>query len=392
MSKSQLNINSPAGEKLLQDVIALQPQFREMAGVTKEDRKVAQANIDALQEIGFFLALQPRAYGGLEISPQEFFRCHLAIAEACMSTAWVAGIIAVHSFQIALMDRQAQEDVWGEDIHTRTSSSYAPVGKVEVVDGGFKLSGRWGWSSGSDHCTWALLGAIVPGEGYRTFLVPKGDYEILDTWHPMGLDGTGSNDVVVKDAFVPDHRTHKQMDGFNMTNPGNAVSESVLFDIPWAQIFVRVVCTPAIGACKDALRLYKETAQKKVSMDPSKHSTDPSTLERISAAENTTDEMEAILMRNFDNMVAAVNAGEQVSVQERAKYRYQASLVIEKSMEVIDSLFSMAGGSSVLAGSELQQRFLDVHTARAHVANNPTNFARNLGSLHLGLDNQDFFI
>ena len=351
MSKSQLNINSPAGEKLLQDVIALQPQFREMAGVTKEDRKVAQANIDALQEIGFFLALQPRAYGGLEISPQEFFRCHLAIAEACMSTAWVAGIIAVHSFQIALMDKQAQEDVWGEDIHTRTSSSYAPVGKVEVVDGGFKLSGRWGWSSGSDHCTWALLGAIVPGEGYRTFLVPKGDYEILDTWHPMGL-----------------------------------------VDIPWAQIFVRVVCTPAIGACKDALRLYKETAQKKVSMDPSKHSTDPSTLERISAAENTTDEMEAILMRNFDNMVAAVNAGEQVSVQERAKYRYQASLVIEKSMEVIDSLFSMAGGSSVLAGSELQQRFLDVHTARAHVANNPTNFARNLGSLHLGLDNQDFFI
>lgn len=389
---STLSTNSPAGEKLLNDVIALQPLFRENVPVTKTERKVAQANIDALQETGFFLALQPKAYGGLELSPQEFFRCHLAIAESCMSTAWAAGIIAVHSFQIALMDKKAWDDVWGESVHTRTSSSYAPVGKVEVVEGGFKLSGRWGWSSGSDHCTWALLGAIVPGEGYRTFLVPKGDYEIIDTWHSMGLEGTGSNDVVVEGAFVPDYRTHKQMDGFAMTNPGAEFTDSPLYDIPWAQIFVRVVCTPAIGACKDALNLYKETASKKVSMDPSKHSTDPSTLERISAAENTIDEMETIMMRNFDILVDAANKGEAVDIQTRAKFRYQASMVIEKSMSVIDSLFAMAGGSSVLAGSDLQQRFLDIHTARAHVANNPTNFARNLGSLHLGLENQDFFI
>ncbi len=392
ITKGLLSTNSPAGEKLFDDVVALQSQFRELASETQSQRKIAQANIDALEKVGFFLALQPKAYGGLELSPQEFFRCHLAIAEACMSTAWVSGIIAVHSFQIALMDKQAQEDVWASDIHTRTSSSYAPVGKVEIVDGGFKLSGRWGWSSGSDHCTWALLGAIIPGEGYRTFLVPKGDYAIIDTWQSMGLQGTGSNDVVVDGAFVPDHRTHKQMDGFNMTNPGAAFADSALYDIPWAQIFVRVVSTPAIGACKDALRLYKDAASKKASMDPSKHSTDPSTLERISAAENTTDEMEAVMMRNFDNMTAAVNKGDRIDIQERAKYRYQASLVIDKSMAVVDSLFSMAGGSSVLAGSDLQQRFLDIHTARAHVANSPTNFARNLGSLHLGLDNQDFFI
>ena len=387
-----LATTSPIGEKMLEDIIALQPQFRALAVKAKTDRKVPQENIDALQQAGFFLALQPKAYGGFELSPQEFFKCHLAIAEACMSTAWASGIVSVHSFQLALMDKQAQDDVWGEDINTRVSSSYAPLGKVEAVEGGFKFSGRWGWSSGSDHCTWALLGAIIPGEGYHTFLVPKSDYEIVDTWNSMGLEGTGSNDVVVKDAFVPDYRTHKQMDGFNLTNPGAAFTANPLYDIPWAQIFVRVVSTPAIGACKDALRLYKETAAKKASMDPSKHASDPSTLERISHAENTIDEMEALMMRNFDNMVQAVNANESIDIQERAKYRFQASLVIEKSMEVIDSLFSMAGGSSVFKGAEIQQRFLDIHTARAHVANNPTNFARNLGSLHLGLENQDFFI
>jgi 3-hydroxy-9,10-secoandrosta-1,3,5(10)-triene-9,17-dione monooxygenase len=250
-------------EEIYQKIVALQPKMRERAAQAKSGRKVPAETIQDLQDAGFFLALQPKAYGGYELNPQDFFRMHLAIAEACMSTAWASGIVAVHAFQLALMDTRAQDDVWQNNIHTRVSSSYAPMGKVEVVDGGFKFSGRWGWSSGSDHCEWALLGGVIPGEGYRTFLVPKEDYVIEDTWHSMGLQGTGSNDVVVKDAFVPDYRTHKQMDGFNLTNPGITAESAPLYSIPWAQVFVRVVSTPAIGACKDALNLYKATSQKK---------------------------------------------------------------------------------------------------------------------------------
>ncbi len=379
-------------QALYQKIVDLQPNIRARAEQARNGRKVPHESIDDLEKAGFFLALQPKEYGGYELDPQDFFKCHLAIAEACMSTAWASGIVAVHAFQIALMDKQAHEDVWADSIHTRISSSYAPMGKVEVVDGGFKFSGRWGWSSGSDHCTWALLGGVIPGEGYRTFLVPKSDYVIEDTWHSMGLQGTGSNDIVIEDAFVPEHRTHKQMDGFNLTNPGVGQESPLLYKLPWAQLFVRVVSTPAIGACKDALNLYKSTAQQKASMDSSKHATDPSTLERIAAAENTIDEMETIMMRNFDEMMYLASVGEDIPIEKRAKYRYQASLVIEKSMEVIDSLFSMAGGRSVFAGSDIQQRFLDIHTARAHVANNPTNFSRNLGGLHLGVENTDFFI
>jgi 3-hydroxy-9,10-secoandrosta-1,3,5(10)-triene-9,17-dione monooxygenase len=381
-----------AAAEMYQRIVDLQPAIKSRAEEAKQNRKVPPQTIKDLQDAGFFLALQPKAYGGYELDPQDFFKMHLAIAEACMSTAWASGIVAVHAFQIALMDKQAQDDVWQDDVNTRISSSYAPMGKVEVVEGGFKFSGRWGWSSGSDHCTWALLGGVIPGEGYRTFLVPKSDYVIEDTWHSMGLQGTGSNDVVVDNVFVPDYRTHKQMDGFNLTNPGVSDESPVLYRLPWAQLFIRVVSTPAIGACKDALQLYKSTAMKKASMDSSKHSNDPSTLERIAMASNTIDEMETIMMRNFDEMMDYTAKGEEIPIENRAKYRYQASLVIEKSMSVIDSLFSMAGGSSVFAGSDIQQRFLDIHTARAHVANNPTNFSRNLGGLHLGSENADFFI
>ena len=248
----------------------LQPVFRERAPQTRKERKVPQASIDALQDIGFFLALQPKRYGGLEMRPQEFFKMQIAIAEACMSTAWASGIIAVHALQLAMMDDRAQQAVWNESIHTRVSSSYAPMGKVTPVEGGFRFSGRWGWSSGSDHCTWVLLGGIIPGEGYRTFLIPKSDYEIVDTWHSMGLEGTGSNDIVVDDVFVPDYMTHKQSDGFAGTNPGLAVNDAPLYRLPWAQSFIRVVSTPAIGACKATVDLYKHAVLNKASGDPTK--------------------------------------------------------------------------------------------------------------------------
>lgn len=380
------------GEAMSTRVRALQPLFRKNAAAARSQRKVPQENIDALQDAGFFLALQPAKWGGHELSPQDFFRMQMAIAEACMSTAWASGIVAVHAFQIALMDPRAQEDVWGKDIHTRVSSSYAPMGKVEPAEGGFRFSGRWGWSSGCDHCTWVLLGGILPDGSYRTFLLPRTAYRIEDTWDSMGLQGTGSNDIVVEDAFVPDYRTHKQSDGFAGTNPGVTDASAALYKMPWAQLFIRVVSTPAIGAAGDALAQYKQLVTRRASGDVTKLAGDQGTQARIAEATNAIDEMKTVLVKNFDSMMAALHGGEEISLESRILYRYQASLVIEKSIGVVDALFSSAGGSSVFNGSEIQQRFLDIHTARAHVANNPASFARNLGAVSLGADNSDFFV
>lgn len=383
---------SAEGHAMLERITGLQDLFRHNAERARKERRVPQENIQALQDAGFFLALQPRRWGGYELEPQAFFRMQMAIAQACMSTAWASGIVAVHAFQLALMDRRAQEDVWGGDIHARVSSSYAPMGKVEPVEGGFRFSGRWGWSSGCDHCTWVLLGGILPDGSYRTFLLPREDYRIEDTWHSMGLQGTGSNDIVVENAFVPDYRTHKQSDGFQGTNPGVTEDSALVYRLPWAQLFIRVVSTPAIGAARDALDLYTSLVKGKASGDVTKLSGDVATQARVAAALNSLSEMETVLFANFDNMLARLAAGEDIPLSDRILYRYQASLVIEKCMGIVDSLFSSAGGSSVFAGSEIQQRFLDIHTARAHVANNPTAFGRNLGLTELGGENTDLFV
>jgi 3-hydroxy-9,10-secoandrosta-1,3,5(10)-triene-9,17-dione monooxygenase len=353
----------------------------------RASRRMSKDVVDALKECGFFTMLLPKQWGGLERKPQDFFAEQVRIAEADMSTAWAGGIIAVHAFQLALMSEEAQRDVYENDPNTLISSSYNPVGaRAEMCEGGFMLHGRWGWSSGSDHCTWALLGGVIPGDGYRTFLVPRSQYDIEDTWDVMGLQGTGSNDVVISEPiFVPEHRTHKQMDGFNCVND----QENPMYDLSWAQTFVRVVNSAAIGALKKAVKVFVESKQGNSTTDMTKFAGDVETQERLAKVLNTIGELEAVMYHNFNKMEAA---NWKPTLEERIMYRYQASIVIDKAIEAIDTLFDVAGGRSVFNGHPLQQLWHDIHIARCHVANNPTAFARNLGSVTLGMENKDVFI
>ena len=370
-----------------QEFIEVCKRIGQRRNATTEQRRVHTDSIKDLQDIGFFKLLLKKEYGGLETDLKSFFHSQLEISKECMSTAWACGIIAVHAYQMALMSKQAQDDVYTLDPNALIASAYAPMGKVEPVEGGFMFNGRWAWNSGGDHCSWSFLGGIVPNEGYRTFLVPRTDYRLEETWYSIGLKGTGSNDVVIDSpVFVPDYRTHKQLDGYMGNNPGKNYTTNPLYSIPWAQLFVRVVNTPAIGSLDRAVRLFMNNLANS-SFDPSKGATDPDTLQRIALAANTVDELICVLDRNLETM----SVGE-LSLDDRIKFRYQASLVIDRCCTAIDLLMDSAGGRSVYLGSEIQQIFLDIHTARAHLANNPTQFGRNYANNLLGSENKDFFV
>jgi hypothetical protein len=151
--------------------------------------------------------VQPRQWGGLELDLATFYEGMVLIASACASTGWVASVVGVHPWQIALFADEAQREVWEADADARASSSLASTGSVQRVNCGFHLSGRWHFSSGVDHCGWALLGAVVPddcsGAEFRTFLVPRKDFAIdHESWQVTGLAGTGSKDIVITDAFT----------------------------------------------------------------------------------------------------------------------------------------------------------------------------------------------
>lgn len=362
----------------------------EHADAGRKNRCVSKETMESLEAAGIFRAMVPKEYGGLEAAPADFLRAQIAISEVDMSSGWIAGVVGVHPYQISLMSDDAVNDVYGDNPNARVSSSYNPVGaKAERVDGGINLSGRWGWSSGSPHCDWVLLGAIVDKQPFiHTLLVPRKDYEIEDTWQVLGLQATASNDIVIeKPVFVPDHRIHSAMDGFNCVNN----RDSRLYSLPWAQFFASCVAAPGIGAAKHALRLFVEKAASS-STDPTKLGTDPDITRRIGDTAHAIDIAETMLYENHAKMRSVVMNGGEIPLIDRAKYRYQTGSILTEMIRVVDQLFDVAGGRSVFLGAEIQNVWQDIHTARAHVANNPVPLLRNWGRMLLGAETQDTFI
>jgi 3-hydroxy-9,10-secoandrosta-1,3,5(10)-triene-9,17-dione monooxygenase len=384
--------------ELIERARAMAPALRGRAAEGDSLRRLPDATIQDMKDAGFFRMLQPSRWGGHEVDPRTFFEVQWTLAAACPSTAWVLGVVGVHAWQLALFPLEAQQEVWGDDSSTLISSSYAPTGKVEIVEGGYRVSGRWSFSSGSDHCKWAFLGGFVPtapGErpDMRTFLLPRRDYRIEDNWHTMGLKATGSNDVVVEGAFVPEHRTHRLIDGFKRNSPGNAVNPSPLFRLPFGQVFVRSVSTTAIGVAQGALDAYCEAAAKRVAAgDGAKVAEDPTAQVAAAQAEAAIDESKSVLLRDFDEMMAAVRGGGDLPVERRIKFRYNSARVAQRCMEAVDGLMTASGGRAIFTGAQIQRYFLDAHTARAHYANNPDKPGRNFGGVQLKLKNSDFFL
>ena len=379
-----------------QDMI---PALRERQVETAALGKLPAATIDAMQEAGFFRIMQPARYGGYELDPEVFFRVQMLLAEGCMSTAWVLGVVAIHNWQLALFDDRAQADVWGDNDATLISSSYMPVGKVEHVDGGFKLSGHWGFSSGSKHCEWAFLGAMVPSTeaggapDYRTFLVPRCDYEIVDNWGVSGLEGTGSHDITVHDAFVPEYRTHRAIHGFECNSPGNAVNDHYIFRLPFGQIFVRAVSSSSIGCLQGVIDSYVTINKDRVGLnDGNKIASDPDAQMALAECIAAVDECKTIMLRNFDEMVCAAQNDEQLDIDRRIKMRFDAALVSRKCTEAINLMFNACGAQGIFKNHPLNRAWLDINAGRQHVANNPFKFGRNVGAVMMGKANEDFFL
>lgn len=398
MSTQTINAPQPVSpEDIIQRARDLIPTLKERAPQTTADRRVPDETIADMQAAQLFEVLKPKKYGGFEMDPQVFYEIVATLAEGCMSTAWIYGVIGVHNWQIALFDPQAAEDVWGNDTSKLIGSTYMPKGQVTPVEGGFKFSGRWGFASGCDHVDWIFLGGLIFGEDgppeYRTFMVPREDFEIVDTWHVVGLKGTGSKDIVVEDAFVPEHRTHRGEDGFNCDNPGKHEFTADLYKLPFGQIFVRAVSTAAIGALQGSLNAFVDFGKVQVGNMGSKTAEQPPVQAAVAAAAREVDEMKLVMHRNFDVLMDKIRAGQPLDdIEQRVHFRDQAAQVVERCVEHCYKLLSVSGGRGIYEDFPVNQYLMDLIAARAHYANNPDQFGRNHGRIILGQENTDVFL
>lgn len=360
--------------------------------------QVPAETIDDFERAGFFKVLQPARYGGFELPPKVYFDIARTLAGGCMSSAWVNAVIAVHNWQLALFDDRAAQDVWGTNANTRISSSYMPVGKVKRVEGGYRLSGRWAFSSGSAHCDWVLLGAGVPSEAgngppeLRNFLVPRPDYSVVANWDVMGLRATGSNDIVVADAFVPEHRTIREVDMFEMNCRGRSHNRSALYAIPFSQIFNRTVACTSLGALQRALAVFVDaTREKRATYTGERLARDTTIQFAVAEVDRALDEQMLVLERDANELMEHASRNSW-TLERRAALGYSTTAMVSRCVAAVDKLMEFSGGKALYRGHPIQQAFLDIHCARAHVANNPYPYGRNLGAIHFGFANDSLDI
>jgi 3-hydroxy-9,10-secoandrosta-1,3,5(10)-triene-9,17-dione monooxygenase len=300
-------------------------------------------------------------------------------------------VLGVHPWQIALFADEAQQAVWGEDINVRASSSYAPTGKAVQAEGGFTLSGRWSFSSGCAHATWVLLGGLVFNEegqivDFRTFLIPRDKYEIVDVWNVVGLAGTGSNDIVVEETFVPEAYTLSMSDTGRCYGPGQEQNPGDLYKLPVHSLFTTTIATPIVGMAAGAYSDHVEMQQKRVRAAylGEKASSDPFAAVRIARASSEIDAAWELCMANIRQEQALVAKGEKIPISLRLKVRRDQVLGTQRAIDAIDSLFEASGGRALAQGTYLQRAWRDAHAGRVHAANDPERALQMYGAHEFG--------
>ncbi|HLY33806.1 MAG TPA: flavin-dependent monooxygenase [Jatrophihabitantaceae bacterium] len=382
---------------VLAAVAELQPLLRDRAQDTEDARRISDESIKSLQETGFFKLLQPARYGGIEASPVDFYRGVRLISSACGSTGWVSSVLGVHPWQLALFDERAQDDVWGEDATTLVSSSYAPMGRATPVEGGFRFTGRWSFSSGCDHAQWVFLGGLVMGEDgptdFRTFLLPRADYEIDDVWDTIGLRGTGSNDIIVDDVFVPEYRTLSFIDTGRCVCPGQDVNSGAIYKLPFAMVFSNSISVPVIGMAQGAYEAYVSWTKDRVRASTgTQASADSFNQLRIAEAAAKIDNAIGSIERNIGEALALATAGEKIPMPLRVRCRRDQVNATGSAIVAVDRLFESAGGRALKAGTPIQRFWRDAHAGRVHAINDPEKAQVMFGQFELGLKVQDAWL
>jgi 3-hydroxy-9,10-secoandrosta-1,3,5(10)-triene-9,17-dione monooxygenase len=394
-SKSARTI-APEPAELVVRARALIPVLARRSLEQKQRRGILPETIAEMQAAGFFRVLQPRRWGGYEMDLGTFYDIETALGEGDMSSGWTYGVLGVVSWFLGVMDDRAAQEVWGRDTTTLICSSTMPAGKATAVDGGFRLAGYWRYASGCEHCGWALLGGMVHVDNtppdWRFFLVPRRDYQTVDTWQVAGLQGTGSIDVILDDVFVPAYRTQRLQDNFLLRGAGQALNTSSLYRLPFGQIFVRGVSTAGIGALQAMLAALIDFSRDRVSRAGGRSAENPFVQLLCAETAAAIDEMRTTLHRNFATLHDYARRSETPPLELRLQHKFQSSAVIERCTLLASRIFKSTGAAGLSDELPFGRILADLMAARQHISNQYDYYGSNWGAAMFGLESKDFLL
>jgi alkylation response protein AidB-like acyl-CoA dehydrogenase len=358
------------------------PRIRAAADEIESGRRLPLPLVHALADAGVFRLCVPRAFGGLEAHPSVLVTALATIAAADGSAGWCAMIGATSGVVSAYLPEPVAREIYGTDPRTVTGGVFAPRGTALPDGDGYRVSGRWPFASGSEHCAWLMGGCLVRGGGppqARMMLVPASDARIVDTWNVAGLRGTGSHDLVIEDVFVPADRSVSLMT--DRPRVGGA-----LYAFPVFGLLAIGIAAVALGIARAAIDELVRLAREKSPYGSRRTLAERGVVQaEVAQAEALVRSGRAFLHEAIERAWSVAELDGTIATADRAALRLAATHATTSAAKATDLVYNAGGGTSIYAASPLQRCFRDVHVATQHamVAGSTLELA---GRVLLGLD------
>src|SRR6187399_1303754 len=354
------------------------PMLRDRAQASEDARVLTRGNEQLLHETGLFRFHQPKVFGGMELDFVAVVDIPAEIARGCPSTAWNVGNLACHHWILGYYDPETQHEVWDANPDALIASSIAlAAGRARKVEGGFVVSGRWPFSSGVDNSDWNMLAATVYGgdgkpAGSRLCLVPKSDYQIIDTWDAMGMSATGSKDVAAADVFVPERRALALADcrgGF--AHPGAAINKGALYGIPIVCASSHPLAPAAVGAAEGAYELFLAAMAKRAGTYTGSKVADFQAVQvKVTRARVLIDSARDLLRQSASALQDCAARGEMPELATKLRFRAHTAFAVNQAREAVETLWSCYGAQGLYTRDPLQRHLRDVMAISQHFSFN----------------------
>ena len=355
------------------------PILRERAQQAEDARMLIRDNEQLLHESGLFRFHQPKAFGGMELPFVAVVDIPAELARGCPSTAWNVGNVACHHWILGYYEPETQREVWDANPDALIASSIALApGRARKAQGGFIVSGRWPFSSAVDNSDWNMLAVTVHDDDgktpidWRLCLVPKSDYEIIDTWYAMGMAATGSKDVAVSELFVPERRALPLLRcRGGSEHPGAALNPGALYRIPIVAASSHPLAPAALGAAEGAYELFLETMAKRAGTYTGARVADFQAVQiKVARARCLIDSARDFLRQSAIGLQAAAQRDEAPDLETKLRFRAHSAFAVNQSREAVETLWSCYGAQGLYVRDPLQRHLRDVLAINQHFSFN----------------------
>lgn len=380
-------------DEAMQRARAIVPLLRERAEKAENARMLPRETEQLLHESGLFRFHQPKAFGGMELDFVAVVDIPAELARGCPSTAWNVGNLACHHWILGYYEPETQHEVWDANPDALIASSIAlAAGRGRKVDGGFVVTGRWPFSSAVDNSDWNMLAVTVyDGDGrtpvdWRLCLVPKSDYEIIDTWYAMGMGATGSKDIAVTDVFVPERRALPlQRCRGGLDHPGAALNPGPLFRIPIVAASSHPLAPAALGAAEGAYEWFIDAMSRRSGTYTGARVAEFQAVQiKLARARALIDSARYLLRESARAFQAIAARGEVPDLHTKLRYRAHSAFAVNQAREAVEVLWSCYGAQGLYTRDPLQRYLRDVLAINQHFSFNFDIAGAAYGSLALG--------